>query len=63
MVGEVSVTACLAGMDVMGGMEYKECMEGPSGAPGPMGPPGPSGKDGGGLTYIRWGNKSCMSQH
>ena len=58
---------CLPGRDGRDGVQGRDGrdgmqgVEGPSGAPGAVGPPGPSGKDGGGLTYIRWGRRSCPS--
>ena len=58
---------CLPGRDGLDGVQGRDGrdgmqeVEGPSGVPGPVGPPGPSGKDGGGLTYIRWGKRSCPS--
>ena len=52
---------CLPGRDGRDGRDGIQGVEGPSGAPGLVGPPGPSGKDRGGLTYIRWGKRSCPS--
>ena len=51
----------LPGRDGRDGVQGVDGPAGPQGPQGPTGPSGPPGKDGGGLTYIRWGKRTCPS--